>query len=115
MADSIIKAKELLAINIKALRKKKGISQEELAEIINLSSQSISDIEGRRTWVSDKTLEGLAKAFDVDIFQLFVPTIEGNDSNQTLVLYDQLQKLRADIKEDIDKRLDQFFLSEKSS
>ena len=51
--------KELLALNIKMLRKKWGFSQEKLAEATNLSAQSISDIEGCRTWVSDKTLERL--------------------------------------------------------
>jgi len=106
--------KELLALNIKMLRKKRAFSQERLAEATNLSAQSISDIEGCRTWVSDKTLERLAKAFNVDIFQLFIPPYEGNGNDPDLFLYDRLMKLRTTMKEDIDKRLDQFYLSEKS-
>jgi transcriptional regulator with XRE-family HTH domain len=107
--------KELLALNIKMLRKKWGFSQEKLAEAANLSAQSISDIEGCRTWVSDKTLERLAKVLNVDIFQLFIPLCEGNRDDPELILYDRLMKLRAVMKEDIDKRLDQFYLSEKTS
>ena len=114
MVNSIAQAKELLALNIKALRKKRGLSQEKLAESANLSAQSISDIEGRRTWVSDKALERLAKAFNVDIFQLFIPPDEGNENDSELLLYNQLMKLRNIMKEDIDKRLDQFYLAGKS-
>ena len=68
MIESMVQVKELLALNIKALRKKCGFSQEKLAEASDLSTQSISDIEGCRTWVSDKTLGRLAKALNVDIF-----------------------------------------------
>jgi len=109
--------KELLALNIKLLRKKKGFSQEKLAETANLSAQSISDIEGLRTWVSDKSLERLANALNVDIFQLFIPLPldEENRNDSELFLYNQLIKLRATMKEDIDKRLDQFYLLKKPS
>jgi DNA-binding XRE family transcriptional regulator len=46
----------LLAANIKAGRRDLNLSQEKLAELAGLSTQTISDIEGCRTWVSDKTL-----------------------------------------------------------
>jgi len=105
--------KERLALNIKELRKKWGFSQEKLAELTNLSVQSISDIEGCRTWVSDKTLEKLTKALHVDIFQLFMPPQEDNGENSEAFLYNQLRKLQTTIKEDIDKRLDQFLASDK--
>jgi transcriptional regulator with XRE-family HTH domain len=106
--------KGLLALNIKALRKKLGFSQEKLAEAANLSTQSISDIEGCRTWVSDKTLERLAKTLNVNIFQLFMPPDEDNENNAEAFLYNRLMQLRTTMKEDIDKRLDQFYLSQKS-
>jgi len=105
--------KERLALNIKELRKKWGFSQEKLAELTNLSAQSISDIEGCRTWVSDKTLEKLAKALNVDIFQLFMPPQEDIGENSEAFLYNRLMELRTTIKEDIDKRLDQFYLPKK--
>ena len=104
--------KDLLALNIKTLRKKYSLTQEGLAEAANLSAQSISDIEGCRKWVGDKTLERLANALNVEIFQLFIPLHEGNDPE--LILYNRLMELKAVMKEDIDKRLDQFYLSEKS-
>ena len=111
MIESKAQAKELLALNMKILRKKCCFSQEKLAEAANLSSQTISDIEGCRTWVSDKTLERLAMVFNVSIFELFVPP---NGDNPEAYLHNRLMKLRNAMKDDIDKRLDQFYLSEKS-
>ena len=113
MTESKAHVKELLALNIKALRKKCHFSQEKLAEAASLSAQSISDIEGCRTWVSDKTLENLAKALDVNIFQLFIPPNEDTETVSGTILYNRLVKLRTAMKQDIDARLDQFYLSEK--
>jgi transcriptional regulator with XRE-family HTH domain len=114
VAEKIAQIKELLSLNIKMLRKKLGFSQEKLAEDAALSSQTISDIEGCRTWVSDKTLERLAKVLNVDVFQLFMPPDEEKEDNPRANLYNRLTKLKTSMKEDIDKRLDQFYLSEKS-
>jgi transcriptional regulator with XRE-family HTH domain len=110
----MVQVKELLATNTRIFRKKLGFSQEKLAEATNLSAQSISDIEGCRTWVSDKTLEKLANVLNVDIFQLFIPSDENNGNTSETFLYNRLMKLRTAIKEDIDNRLGQFYLSEKS-
>lgn len=112
MTEKMLQTKELLSLNIKILRKKWGFSQEKLAEYTSLSSQTISDIEGCRTWVSDKTLERLANVLNVDVFQLFLPQNEEND-NPEANLYNRITKLKNSIKEDIDKRLDQFYLSGK--
>lgn len=51
-----------LSLNIKRQRKRYGFTQEKLAEETGLSAQTINDIEGGRTWVSDKTLVKLAEA-----------------------------------------------------
>jgi transcriptional regulator with XRE-family HTH domain len=114
LAEKILQIKELLSLNIKILRKKWGFSQEKLAEYTSLSAQTISDIEGCRTWVSDKTLEKLANALNVDIFQLFLPQDEENRDNPKVNLHNRISKLKISMKEDIDKRLDQFYLSENS-
>ena len=107
--------KELLALNVKMLRKKKGFTQEKLAEAAGLSAQTISDIEGCRTWVSENTLEKLSKILNVDVFQLFLPPAESEGGDLDSLLYNRLLKLKAAMKADIDKRFDQFYLTEKSS
>ena len=54
--------RENLSLNIKLHRKQLGFTQEKLAEKAELSSQTINDIEGCRTWVSDKSLTKIADA-----------------------------------------------------
>ena len=54
--------RENLSLNIKLHRKQLGFTQEKLAEKAELSSQTINDIEGCRTWVSDKSLIKIADA-----------------------------------------------------
>jgi hypothetical protein len=66
-------------------------------------------MEGCRTWVSDKTLLKLADALKVDIFQLLAPVFDENDENAGLFLPQRVVRLRQTMKDDIDKRLDQFF------
>jgi transcriptional regulator with XRE-family HTH domain len=48
--------RSILSENIKIRRKKLNISQSKLAEMINMSSNYVTDIETQRTWVSDSTL-----------------------------------------------------------
>ena len=101
----------LLAANIKAGRRNLGLTQEKLAELAGLSTQTISDIEGCRTWVSDKTLSALSEVLDVEIFQLLAP-VDENEKKLELFLPQRIRKLRKNIKDDIDKRLDLFFLQD---
>ena len=63
----------ILAANLKKHRKMLGLSQEKLAEMADVSWQSINSIECHRTWVSDKTLESLANALKIDTFHLLLP------------------------------------------
>jgi len=66
--------KEILAVNIKEQRRMLGLSQEKLAEMANISWQTVNSIECHRTWVSDKTLESLADALKIESFQLLLPS-----------------------------------------
>jgi len=63
----------ILAQNVKKRRENLGISQEKLAESADLSVQTINTLEGCRMWVSDKSITRLARALNVEVFQLFVP------------------------------------------
>jgi len=68
-----LEIRENLAKNLKERRKKLGISQEKLAEMTNLSVQTIHDIEGCRKWVSDKTITSISIALDIEAYQLLIP------------------------------------------
>jgi transcriptional regulator with XRE-family HTH domain len=65
--------RRILAANLKEHRKILGLSQEKLAEMADLSWQTVNSIECQRTWVSDKTLENLAEALKIETFQLLLP------------------------------------------
>jgi transcriptional regulator with XRE-family HTH domain len=65
--------RETLAKNIKKQRKFLGLTQEKLAETADISSNMINDIEGCRTWVSDKTILKLARALHIEAYQLLIP------------------------------------------
>ena len=56
---------------IRTLRKKRGLSQEDLAELCGLDRTYISGIERGLRNVALRNIEALAKALDVSISDLF--------------------------------------------
>lgn len=93
--------------NIRALRKKAGLSQEKLADKADISRQMMNDIEGRRRWLTKKTLVKLANALEVDVYKLFLPS--ANENETTKGIYDYITKeVVLQIKDAVDKTLDNF-------
>ena len=63
---------ELVSKNIKEIRKSKGLTQEQLAEKMDYSTQFISNIESKNHQTfSLGTLWRLALVLDIDISELF--------------------------------------------
>ena len=90
--------------NIRALRKKAGLSQERLADKADISRQMMNDIEGRRRWLTKKTLVKLANALNVDVHELFIPSAQENE--KTKGIYDAItQEVVSQVKEAVDKAL----------
>ena len=90
--------------NIRALRKKAGLSQEKLADKADISRQMMNDIEGRRRWLTKKTLVKLANALEVDVHELFIPSAQENE--KTKGIYDTItQEVVSQVKEAVDKAL----------
>ena len=63
--------KKLLGRRIKELRKDKGLTQEKLAELINIETTSLSGIESGRHFPSLPTVEKISKFLDVEMKVLF--------------------------------------------
>ena len=63
--------KELLGRRIKELRKKKNLKQEELAEIINIATRNMSNIETGNCFPSPENLEKISKTLDCRVMDLF--------------------------------------------
>lgn len=68
---SIRKLKNSIGRKVKTLRLEKGLSQEKLAEYVNMSREHISCIERGKNLASIETLYSLAKFFNVDIKSFF--------------------------------------------
>ena len=85
--------------NLKEARKRQNITQAKLSELINKSLGFIGDIEVGKSNPSLSTVEDIAKALNVQAFELFLPdpnilsdiTIAGNmaeDIKRVLKRYD---------------------------
>ena len=71
-----IELRGYLSQNIKTYRKRLALTQEKLAEKTGLSAQTINDIEGCRTWVSDKSLIKIAEILHTTPAALLFPKQE---------------------------------------
>ena len=63
--------KKKLGLKIKELRKRKGLTQEELAELIQMEQNSSSVMESGRNFPTLGTLEKIAKVLDVNLSDFF--------------------------------------------
>jgi len=84
--------RNVLSTNIKKRRRDLGFSQEKLAELTSLSAQTINDIEGRRMWVSDKTMLKLAHALNIEVYELLLPQEVEFESETLVSLRENLRK-----------------------
>jgi transcriptional regulator with XRE-family HTH domain len=64
--------KEILAKNLRENRRKCGFSQEKLAEKVEISTQYLAMIEIARKFPTSQVLERLAKAMNIEVYELFL-------------------------------------------
>jgi transcriptional regulator with XRE-family HTH domain len=77
--------RKILSQNIRNARGSLHISQAKLAESANISVSHIVDIEYCKTWVSDKTLNSIAKALNLEAYELLIPeNIQNKAENHVL-------------------------------
>jgi len=108
MSDKTQILRKTLSANIKKHRENAGLTQEKLAEKAGISANMINDIEGCRSWISDKTLVKLATALQTETYRLFVPlTLTDNDLAKAVTadLAHDLSKLRKDFNTSFDTAL----------
>jgi transcriptional regulator with XRE-family HTH domain len=88
--------REILAENIKRYRKKLGITQPELAERADISTNFIGMIEQKRKFPSPELLDRIAKALNIETSELFVTSA----SPQA-----ELRQLHKEILADLDRAI----------
>ena len=86
----------MLSENIKNLRKEKGMSQEELAEKLNVVRQTVSKWEQNLSVPDSEMLIRIAEVFDVSVSSLLGETVETKDTKSELAEISQkLENLNA--------------------
>jgi len=71
MTESGLRA--IFGENLKKRRIFKGLSQANLAKILDISPNFISDIEAGKRWVSSDTMVNLAAALGVEVYEFLKP------------------------------------------
>ncbi|EPM6850146.1 helix-turn-helix domain-containing protein [Enterococcus hirae] len=112
--------------NLARLRKKRGITQKELANTLNINVQSISNIEKGKSYPTFNNLEKIAFFFDASPIELFgtekeimtsdVPTIleEIDNSEEMIRTVFKAEKVLREIQEPIQKLAENLALIEKN-
>lgn len=94
-----------LGQRIQRIRKSKGLSQEKLAEMLDISINALSNVETGRSFMGLPNIEKLIDVFDIYPYELFIFDKEPGED----VIYDDLIK-KIELLKDNRKKL--FILSE---
>ena len=86
----------VLAENIKKYRNRRGWSQLFLSEKIDISANYLSVVETGKGWVTPLTLVKLAKALDIEVFELFMPVIPIT-STQNELEFEKMRRFARDL------------------
>ena len=119
--DNILDLRKILSQNIKAIRGTLYISQAKLAEYAEISLSYLTDIECCRTWVSDKTLNNLAKALNREAWELLVPNGEKkrsvavkksarNKRDETRYIADVIAKKKEALRHAVNKTMEELVI-----
>lgn len=69
--------RDVLAVNLRAQRRKSGLSQEDLADRAGVDRTYVSSLERRVYAASIDTLDKIAQALGIATFELLVPPPSG--------------------------------------
>jgi transcriptional regulator with XRE-family HTH domain len=88
--------REILAQNMKAYRQRLRITQPELAERANISTNFIGMIEQKRKFPAPEVLDRLATALEIETTELFTTSVSPKN---------ELEKLHKEILADLDRAI----------
>jgi len=88
----VTEIKKVFGANLKGYRKKRQLSQEQLAERLNITAKHLSTIETGATFVSAKLLEEISKQLLVSVSALFFSSDDVSTDDNLLNKIDQILK-----------------------
>ena len=126
MPNKMVSIREILALNLKEYRRKSGLTQEKFAEKVGISANYLSMVEISRKFPTPEMLDRLAKALDIQTFQLFDPaaTPEGAllhleraiiENIETAIKKTIKQDIVSEINHTVDRAVKQAMLEETKS
>ncbi len=68
----MVNVKILLGKRIRELRKKRNLTQEQLAELIGIEIPSLSNIENGKNYPNSETIDKIARGLQVQIFEIYM-------------------------------------------
>jgi transcriptional regulator with XRE-family HTH domain len=95
------KIQEILRANVKRVRKELGYSQMKLAELCNVSTSFIGEIELGKKFPSAETLQKLSDALRLRPFQLFLEDADWRRFERHTVLTSLSRELRRRLEDDV--------------
>ena len=84
--------KKLLGKRIKEIRKSKGLTQEQLSEMIDIETSSLSGIESGRFYPSLKKKKKIASVFDVELIEFFKFSSVNLPENLDKAIFDIIER-----------------------
>ena len=90
--DYFMDNKKLLGKRIKEIRKSKGLTQEQLSEMIDIETSSLSGIESGRFYPSLHVLEKIASVFDIELIEFFKFSSVNMPENLDKAIFDIIEK-----------------------
>jgi transcriptional regulator with XRE-family HTH domain len=88
--------RSVLADNIKKYRIRRGWNQLHLSEQIGISANYLSVVETGKGWVTPLTLVKLAKALEIEVFELFMPIVPAI-STQSEYEFEKIRRFSRDL------------------
>ena len=92
--ETVSNIREVFASKLREYRRKCGLTQENLAETVGISTHYLAMLETGRNFVTSDTLERLAAALEIPVFELFITEISPRL---------ELEQLRQDILKEINQ------------
>ena len=101
----MLNIKDLLGKRIKEIRKKRGLTQEKLAELATIEIPSLSNIENGKNYPNQETLAKISDALNINPYELYIFEYFAPKDELIIQMTDAMKK-----DDNLTKKMYQFFM-----